>query len=197
MTDDSKTPEELAAEWYWKNLTDQPSEVLLTNPPKYPADPRKAFLAGYEAGFDAAITTQSKTGNAIDRMIQLARKGFVGEGLEMYKASLAGYKAAQEQSDSCEHILDMSKMVDVNSCSCKGILNNWISVKDRLPKEDVAVLVYGQVLNDPPDVIGVRRRYNGDQDWKHTWESEDGFIYREDDVTHWMPLPEPPKDAKE
>jgi hypothetical protein len=38
------------------------------------------------------------------------------------KAFLAGYKAAQEQladadkvmTDSCEHILDMSKMVDVN-----------------------------------------------------------------------------------
>ena len=70
----------------------------------------------------------------------------------------------------------------------------WISVKDRLPEEDVAVLTYGQVLNDPPDVIGVRRRYNGDQDWKHTWESEDGFIYREDDVTHWMPLPKPPEE---
>jgi len=69
----------------------------------------------------------------------------------------------------------------------------WISVKDRLPEEDIAVLVYGQVLNDPPDVIGVRRRYNGDQEWKHTWESEDGFIYREDDVTHWMPLPKPPE----
>lgn len=82
---------------------------------------------------------------------------------------LAGYKAAQPQ---------------------------WISVKDRLPEEDVAVLVYGQILNDPPDVIGVRRRYIGDQEWKYTWESEDGFIYREDDVTHWMPLPEPPKEEK-
>jgi hypothetical protein len=41
-------------------------------------------------------------------------------------------------------------------------------------------------------VIGVRRRYNDDQEWKHTWEFEDGFIYREDDVTHWMPLPKPP-----
>ena len=75
----------------------------------------------------------------------------------------------------------------------------WISVNERLPEEDVAVLVYGQILNDPPDIIGVRRRYNGDQEWKHTWESEDGFIYREDDVTHWMPLPwmllpEPPKE---
>jgi hypothetical protein len=92
---------------------------------------------------------------------------FVGEGHEMYKAYLAGYQAAAPQ---------------------------WISVKDRLPEEDVAVLVYGQVLNDPPDVIGVRRRYNGDQEWKYTWESEDGFIYREDDVTHWMPLPKPPEE---
>jgi len=90
----------------------------------------------------------------------------VGEAHEMYKAFLAGYNAAAPQ---------------------------WISVKERLPEEDVAVLVYGQVLNDPPDVLGVRRRYNGDQDWKHTWESEDGFIYREDDVTHWMPLPKPPE----
>jgi hypothetical protein len=70
----------------------------------------------------------------------------------------------------------------------------WISVKDRLPEEDAAVLVYGQVLNDPPDIIGVRRMYKGDQEWKRTWESEDGFIYDEDDVTHWMPLLPPPKD---
>jgi len=70
----------------------------------------------------------------------------------------------------------------------------WISVKDRLPEEDLPVLVYGQVLNDPAETLGVRRRYNGDQEWKHTWESEDGFIYREDDVTHWMPLPKPPEE---
>ena len=73
-------------------------------------------------------------------------------------------------------------------------MSGWISVKDRLPEQDVAVLTYGQVLNNPPEVLGVRRRYNGDQEWKHTWESEDGFIYREDDVTHWMPLPAAPKE---
>jgi hypothetical protein len=88
----------------------------------------------------------------------------------------AGYQAAKDQ------FADSSK-----------VMPQWVSVKDRLPEEDIAVLVYGQVLNDPPDVIGVRRRYNGDQEWKHTWESEDGFIYREDDVTHWMPLPKPPE----
>jgi hypothetical protein len=49
-----------------------------------------------------------------------------------YNGFLAGYKAAQDQladadkvmPDTCEHILDMGKMVDVNG---------WISVKDRLP----------------------------------------------------------------
>lgn len=56
----SKTPEELAAEWYWKNLTDQPSEVLLTNPPKYPADPRKAFLAGYQAAAPQWISVKER-----------------------------------------------------------------------------------------------------------------------------------------
>lgn len=96
---------------------------------------------------------------------------------------LAGYKAAKDQ------VADVDKVMNSSNNS-----NGWISVKDRLPEEDIAVLVYGQVLNDPPDVIGVRRRYNGDQEWKHTWESEDGFIYREDDVTHWMPLPPAPKE---
>jgi hypothetical protein len=53
---------------------------------------------------------------------------------------LAGYKAAQNQladadkvmPDICEHILDMEKMVDVNG---------WISVHDRLPDEEIDVLV--------------------------------------------------------
>ena len=96
---------------------------------------------------------------------QLAQEWSVTEG--GYLGFLAGYKAAQQ----------------------------WISVKNRLPEEDVAVLAYGKVLNDSPDILGVRRRYNGDQEWKHTWESEDGFIYREDDITHWMPLPAAPKEG--
>jgi hypothetical protein len=117
----------------------------------------------------------------------------------------AGYKAAQEQLADADKVMFCVYCNDMHRGDCavgKGknhpalAKSQWISVKDRLPEEDVAVLVYGQVLNDPPDVIGVRRRYNGDQDWKHTWESEDGFIYREDDVTHWMPLPEPPKEEE-
>lgn len=75
---------------------------------------------------------------------------------------LAGYQAAQPQ---------------------------WISVKERLPEEGEEVLVFGQCLNDPAKVLGVRSRYKGDQDWKYTWEGLDEWVYRENDVSHWMPLP--------
>jgi hypothetical protein len=53
---------------------------------------------------------------------------------------LAGYKAAQDQladankvmPDTCEHILDMEKMVDVNG---------WISVHNRLPDHEREVFI--------------------------------------------------------
>ena len=101
---------------------------------------------------------------------------------------------AEEWATNWERDLDDSDTILKQTH--KAAAPQWISVKDRLPEEDIAVLVYGQVLNDPPDVIGVRRRYKGDQEWKYTWESEDGFIYREDDVTHWMPLPAAPKEEE-
>lgn len=73
-------------------------------------------------------------------------------------------------------------------------LDSWISVKERLPEEGIEVLIFGKVLNDISKVLGVRARFRGDQEWKYTWESEDIHVYKQDDVTHWMPLPEPPKE---
>ena len=60
----------------------------------------------------------------------------------------------------------------------------WISVKDRLPDNCVEVLVYD---TDCGIVIG----------W---YDKKDGIFVAEfmnelDAVTHWMPLPEPPKDG--
>ncbi len=106
------------------------------------------------------------------------------------EAFLAGYKAAQEQladvskvmPDTCEHILDMSKMVDVNG---------WISVKDRLPEKEGEYLAFGYsasdaarwivVMYDPKDECW----YELSSDWDWT-----------DDVTHWQELPEPPKEEE-
>jgi hypothetical protein len=101
-------------------------------------------------------------------------------------AFLAGYKAAQDQladadkvmPDTCEHILDMKKMVDVNG---------WISVKDRLPEAElveVLVLISGDNWHDY-DVA-----YHALGKW---YDKYDDFV---EGVTHWQELPEPPKEEK-
>lgn len=63
----------------------------------------------------------------------------------------------------------------------------WIPVTERLPKEGEFALVYGDLYPNKHDggVIAVSKRV----DWNY-WQ---GFG-RERDITHWMPLPEPPKE---
>ena len=56
----------------------------------------------------------------------------------------------------------------------------WISVKDKLPEKDVRVLVY----------LKTDRSYTKiDTDRL----DDRGFVRWFNDVTHWMPLPEPPE----
>jgi hypothetical protein len=77
-----------------------------------------------------------------------------------------------ENPDSCDHILDATKMVDVNG---------WVSVKDRLPEDASDVLIAW--------ADGVSEACFCDDRW-----CRDGRMLRS--VTHWMPLPEPPKEDK-
>ena len=61
-------------------------------------------------------------------------------------------------------------------------VQEWISVKDRLPKPNVPVLVtrdYGWGCVVDRDVLSK----NGE--WC--------YLERNCEVTHWMPMPEPPK----
>lgn len=58
----------------------------------------------------------------------------------------------------------------------------WISVKDRLPEGDVRVLV---ILNSK------RSDTEMDTDRMHAGE----WVRWGNDVTHWMPLPEPPEEG--
>ena len=60
----------------------------------------------------------------------------------------------------------------------------WISVKDRLPENCIEVLVYD---TDCGIVIGWYDKEIGD--------FAADFISPLDAVTHWIPLPEPPKDG--
>jgi len=59
---------------------------------------------------------------------------------------------------------------------------NWISVKDRLPEERETVLVFIQELAEDKENIAM--------DVSYVWS---GKFHSLPPITHWMPLPEPPK----
>ena len=67
----------------------------------------------------------------------------------------------------------------------------WIDAKEKLPEKDTKVLVflgiYGDALEDTE--IGY---YDPDSGTPNGWRSEE---YIPLGVTHWMPLPTPPKES--
>lgn len=75
---------------------------------------------------------------------------------------------------------------------------NWISVKNKLPKENGTYIVYihdgklanGQVWFDA--VVGV-----ADYTFGIWWCENDNDFDITNNVTHWMPLPEPPRMEEE
>lgn len=73
-------------------------------------------------------------------------------------------------------------------------MNEWISVKDRLPSQGKHVLAYSL---DPLNKGCFRAYWSGDI-YYPSWNcypigsnASDGLVF---DITHWMPLPEPPKE---
>jgi len=106
---------------------------------------------------------------------------FLEERMRVRDAYLSGYKAATPQ---------------------------WISVKDRLPKVEEQVLVYGRASLQSarfvqPAMLKKRLTYGEklitDELW---WDGYDiiGYDGETDEiveVTHWMPLPNPPKNTEQ
>jgi hypothetical protein len=89
------------------------------------------------------------------------------------------------KEESCEDYLAYRKMAEAfyNACYRK---QEWISVEERLPAEDVRVLVWLRKDHKTTYTrIDTDRRLNGV--WVRWYES----------VTHWMPLPEAPKGVAE
>ena len=65
-------------------------------------------------------------------------------------------------------------------------IQQWIPVGERLPQDNVAVLV-----NHDPGGVEMAFRQDGQWGISHTNVLSSGCAY-----THWMPLPAPPTDAK-
>jgi hypothetical protein len=66
----------------------------------------------------------------------------------------------------------------------EGEKMEWINVEDKLPKEDVTVLTFS--TNYPEDPVIFEYLVCMSEDGEPLW-------YDSINVTHWMPLPEPPK----
>jgi hypothetical protein len=89
--------------------------------------------------------------------------------------------------------------------------NGWISAKDRLPDNQQIVLfaekhshivTYGfreDIYRDTMRIIKTPNGkiiYFGHPDGGLWWRFRFGDIMREENVSHWMPLPEPPEGDK-
>lgn len=66
---------------------------------------------------------------------------------------------------------------------------NWISVNDRLPEEGEEVLVV--LKSDRVFYYIAELTINAPYPF---WWSQDRGLFTLDEITHWMPLPEPPEE---
>ena len=68
-------------------------------------------------------------------------------------------------------------------------VQEWISVKDRLPgmNEEVFAIYKNSLFENGPKFTKVLHRES-----KH-WVDGNGYRYLYENITHWLPLPQPPK----
>ena len=101
------------------------------------------------------------------------------------------YLAMQEYLQIKEENAELKKRIgkDMN-------VPRWISVEDRLPDDDCNVLVLG--VSDNESVIAITSYTHnmhgfGIEGWHPPWQ----YFFYNRKITHWMPLPEKPKEDTE
>ena len=73
----------------------------------------------------------------------------------------------------------------------------WISIKKKPPEINTWVLVFAHTTDpdidcDPQIFVAIRGSRDSRED-EYDCAHGDGYIAEEFEITHWMPLPEPPK----
>ena len=112
--------------------------------------------------------------------------------VEMLQVDLSG-------SDGYEPELIADYMLD------HGVtVQEWIPVTERLPERDKEVLLIVHGWEDRLYYTGCLHRQEAERSWLTGIESKAsdwkiwGFSYlRDPSVTHWMPMPQPPKEVEQ
>lgn len=74
------------------------------------------------------------------------------------------------------------------------MVQEWISVKDKLPPHNHDVLVYRPDMAMKILVDNYYGYYGEDDaEWHEGWAKYGKDIHNNPLITHWMPLPQPPK----
>ena len=75
--------------------------------------------------------------------------------------------------------------------SAELLERRWIPVEERLPENGVRVLAFNMRAKNK--YIGIWTREKDPGDGNDCWFDSAGWWYAFDEITHWMPLPEPPE----
>lgn len=91
------------------------------------------------------------------------------------------------------------RIVEINKTSPR-----WISVKERLPEQDQDVLLIAHGWKHQTIYVGKLHHMEPVTSWltgvtskESEWEIEGWSYLRDPLVTHWMEIPEPPKEGNE
>lgn len=109
------------------------------------------------------------------------------EAIEQLKAIRSDYR--DDLRNHQELVKDDVEALDLAIAALER--DRWISVKEELPDIDQDVLVMVHWRDYPEDMMVYGRRYK--TRW-YLWNGELGELIKGFDITHWMPLPEPPKE---
>lgn len=83
---------------------------------------------------------------------------------------------------------DYSEMHDIISELETEYVPQWISCKEQMPEDGISVLIcsYRRTVH----------KATYDRDMGYFYIADSDLHYNELDITHWQPLPEPPKEDK-